>query len=93
MLRGRVDTVLVDLDGYITVVDWKTGESPRGPEAMRQVAAYCLAWTVLCGRPESSVRAVFVQLATCLAESQSSPTSCLKLPIWRGCWVSCTADV
>ncbi|WP_269147816.1 hypothetical protein [Mycobacterium leprae] len=55
--------MLVDLYGYIIVMDWMTGESPRGAEAMRQAAVYRLAWVVLCGCPESSVRADFILLA------------------------------
>ncbi|AKN17894.1 ATP-dependent helicase [Mycobacterium haemophilum] len=63
VLRGRIDAVFGDPDGGITVVDWKTGEPPRGPKAMRQaavqLAVYRLAWAALCGCPESSVRAAF----------------------------------
>ena len=63
VLRGRIDAVFVDPDGGFTVVDWKTGEPPRGPEAMRQaavqLAVYRLAWAALSGCPESSVRAAF----------------------------------
>ena len=38
VLRGRIDAVFADPDGGATVVDWKTGEPPRGPEALRQAA-------------------------------------------------------
>ena len=63
VVRGRIDAVFADPDGGATVVDWKTGEPPRGPEAMRQaavqLAVYRLAWAALSGLPESSVRTAF----------------------------------
>lgn len=63
LVRGRIDAVFADPDGGATVVDWKTGEPPRGPEAMRQaavqLAVYRLAWAALAGIPESSVRTAF----------------------------------
>lgn len=63
LVRGRIDAVFADPDGGATVVDWKTGEPPRGPEAMRQaavqLAVYRLAWAALSGVPESSVRTAF----------------------------------
>ena len=63
VVRGRIDAVFADPDGGATVVDWKTGEPPNGPEATRQAAVqlgvYRLAWAALQGRPESSVRAAF----------------------------------
>jgi DNA helicase-2/ATP-dependent DNA helicase PcrA len=63
VVRGRIDAVFADPDGGATVVDWKTGESPHGPEAMRQaavqLAVYRLAWAALSGVPESSVRTAF----------------------------------
>lgn len=63
LVRGRIDAVFADADGGATVVDWKTGEPPRGPEAMRQaavqLAVYRLAWAALSGVPESSVRTAF----------------------------------
>jgi len=63
VVRGRMDAVFADPDGGATVVDWKTGEPPRGPEAMRQaavqLAVYRLAWAALAGVPESSVRTAF----------------------------------
>ncbi|ORB74469.1 ATP-dependent helicase [Mycobacterium scrofulaceum] len=63
LVRGRIDAVFADPDGGATVVDWKTGEPPRGPEAMRQaavqLAVYRLAWAALSGMPESSVRTAF----------------------------------
>ncbi len=63
VVRGRIDAVFAEPDGGATVVDWKTGEPPHGPEAMRhaavQLAVYRLAWAALSGLPESSVRAAF----------------------------------
>ena len=63
VVRGRVDAVFADPDGGVTVVDWKTGEPPRGHEARRhaavQLAVYRLAWAALHGCPESSVRTAF----------------------------------
>ncbi|VBA36219.1 ATP-dependent DNA helicase UvrD1 [Mycobacterium attenuatum] len=68
VVRGRIDAVFADADGGTTVVDWKTGEPPRGPEARRhaavQLAVYRLAWAALCGCPESSVRTVFYYVRT-----------------------------
>ncbi|OBK24743.1 ATP-dependent DNA helicase [Mycobacterium asiaticum] len=63
IVRGRIDAVFADADGGVTVVDWKTGEPPRGAEAKRQaavqLAVYRLAWAALHGCPESSVRTAF----------------------------------
>jgi DNA helicase-2/ATP-dependent DNA helicase PcrA len=63
VLRGRIDAVFADPDGGATVVDWKTGEPPRGPDAAAQAAiqlgVYRLAWAALTGCPEPQVRAVF----------------------------------
>jgi ATP-dependent DNA helicase UvrD/PcrA len=63
VVRGRIDAVFADPDGGATVVDWKTGEPPHGPEAMRQaavqLAVYRLAWAALSGCPQSSVRTAF----------------------------------
>ncbi|MGB6208815.1 3'-5' exonuclease, partial [Mycobacterium sp.] len=63
VVRGRIDAVFADPDGGATVVDWKTGEPPRGPEATRQaaiqLAVYRLAWAALRGCPESLVRTAF----------------------------------
>ena len=71
VLRGRIDAVFADPDGGATVVDWKTGEPPRGPEALRQaavqLAVYRLAWAALSGCPESSVRAAFYYVRTGVA--------------------------
>jgi DNA helicase-2/ATP-dependent DNA helicase PcrA len=63
VVRGRIDAVFADPDGGVTVVDWKTGEPPRGLEARRhaavQLAVYRLAWAALHGCPGSSVRTAF----------------------------------
>ena len=71
VLRGRIDAVFADPDGGATVVDWKTGEPPHGPEALRQaavqLAVYRLAWAALSGCPESSVRAAFYYVRTGVA--------------------------
>jgi len=68
VVRGRIDAVFADPDGGATVVDWKTGEPPRGPEAMWQaavqLAVYRLAWAALSGLPESSVRTAFHYVRT-----------------------------
>ncbi|OBI06044.1 ATP-dependent DNA helicase [Mycobacterium sp. E2462] len=63
LVRGRIDAVFADPDGGATVVDWKTGEPPRGPDALRQaavqLAVYRLAWAALAGVPGASVRTAF----------------------------------
>ncbi|WP_425436417.1 ATP-dependent helicase [Mycobacterium numidiamassiliense] len=68
VVRGRIDAVFADPDGGATVVDWKTGEPPHGPEAMRQaavqLAVYRLAWSALTGCPHSSVRTAFHYVRT-----------------------------
>jgi DNA helicase-2/ATP-dependent DNA helicase PcrA len=68
VVRGRIDAVFADADGGATVVDWKTGEPPDGPEAMRQaavqLAVYRLAWAGLQDCPESAVRAAFYYVRT-----------------------------
>jgi DNA helicase-2/ATP-dependent DNA helicase PcrA len=71
VVRGRIDAVFADPDGGATVVDWKTGEPPHGPEATRQAAiqlgVYRLAWAALRGCPESLVRTVFHYVRTGVA--------------------------
>jgi DNA helicase-2/ATP-dependent DNA helicase PcrA len=63
VVRGRIDAVFAEPDGGVTVVDWKTGERPRGEEAARQAAiqlgVYRLAWAALSGCEESLVRTAF----------------------------------
>jgi DNA helicase-2/ATP-dependent DNA helicase PcrA len=49
-------------DGGYEVVDWKTGEPPKGKAAKAanvQLAAYRLAWAHLAGVPLEKVRAAF----------------------------------
>ncbi len=61
-VRGRIDAVFADGDGY-DVVDWKTGTPPAAGDARRavavQLAAYRLAWSKLTGTPLAQVRAAF----------------------------------
>ncbi|MGW4961549.1 ATP-dependent helicase [Nonomuraea sp. NPDC004186] len=63
LVRGRMDAVFELPDGGYEVVDWKTGEPPRGKKATRvaavQLAAYRLAWSHLAGVPLEKVRAAF----------------------------------
>ncbi|HEY2792154.1 MAG TPA: ATP-dependent DNA helicase [Micromonosporaceae bacterium] len=62
VIRGRMDAVFADADGY-DVVDWKTGRRPTGASADAaaiQLGAYRLAWAELAGVPVESVRAAFV---------------------------------
>ncbi|UVO12944.1 ATP-dependent helicase [Mycobacterium sp. SVM_VP21] len=63
VVRGRIDAVFVERDGGVTVVDWKTGAPPDGPEARRhaavQLGVYRLAWAALTGCPALQVRAAF----------------------------------
>jgi DNA helicase-2/ATP-dependent DNA helicase PcrA len=62
-VRGRIDAVFADADGGFDVVDWKTGQPPRGQaekDAVAvQLAAYRLAWAALAGVPLDRVRAAF----------------------------------
>ncbi len=68
IVRGRIDAVFAEPDGGVTVVDWKTGASPDGPEARRhaavQLGVYRLAWAALTGCDESQVRAAFHYVRT-----------------------------
>ncbi|MGH3576626.1 MAG: PD-(D/E)XK nuclease family protein, partial [Mycobacterium sp.] len=68
VVRGRIDAVFADPDGGATVVDWKTGEPPHGPEAVRhaaiQLGVYRLAWAALNGCPESLVHTAFHYVRT-----------------------------
>jgi DNA helicase II / ATP-dependent DNA helicase PcrA len=80
VVRGRIDAVFADSDGGATVVDWKTGEPPHGPEAIRQAAVqlgvYRLAWAALQGCPESLVRTAFHHVrngVTVVPEALPSP--------------------
>jgi DNA helicase II / ATP-dependent DNA helicase PcrA len=62
-VRGRIDAVFGEPDGGFDIVDWKTGQPPRGKaekEAVAvQLAAYRLAWATLAGAPLDQVRAAF----------------------------------
>lgn len=61
LLRGRMDAVFREGDGYV-VVDWKTGERPQGKAAETasiQLAAYRVAWAALAGVPLEKVGAAF----------------------------------
>ncbi|GII29639.1 ATP-dependent helicase [Planotetraspora mira] len=61
LLRGRMDAVFREGDGYV-VVDWKTGERLHGKAAETasvQLAAYRLAWASLTGVPLEKVGAAF----------------------------------
>jgi len=61
LVRGRMDAVFREGDGYV-VVDWKTGEPPRGEAARAasvQLAAYRLAWADLAKVPLHRVSAAF----------------------------------
>jgi DNA helicase-2/ATP-dependent DNA helicase PcrA len=68
VVRGRIDAVFAEPDGGATVVDWKTGEAPRGSEAARaaamQLGVYRLAWAALSGCQESLVRTAFHYVRT-----------------------------
>ncbi len=68
VVRGRIDAVFAEPDGGATVVDWKTGEQPCGPEALRQAAVqlgvYRLAWAALHDCPEEKVRTAFHYVRT-----------------------------
>ncbi|MFG2005931.1 ATP-dependent helicase [Spirillospora sp. NPDC048911] len=61
LVRGRMDAVFRDGDGY-EVVDWKTGRPPSGDDARFasvQLAAYRLAWAKLMDVPVEQVSAAF----------------------------------
>lgn len=62
LVRGRMDAVFELPDGRYEVVDWKTGEPPKGKAARVasvQLAAYRLAWSHLAGVPLERVGAAF----------------------------------
>ncbi|MEV0229840.1 ATP-dependent DNA helicase [Nonomuraea sp. NPDC050786] len=62
LVRGRMDAVFELPDGGYEVVDWKTGQPPKGKAARVasvQLAAYRLAWSHLAGVPLEKVRAAF----------------------------------
>ncbi|MEU0495711.1 ATP-dependent DNA helicase [Mycobacterium sp. NPDC006124] len=63
VVRGRIDAVFADDDGGVTVVDWKTGDSPATEEALQQnavqLAVYRLAWAATAGVTPERVRTAF----------------------------------
>ncbi|MFG1704069.1 ATP-dependent helicase [Nonomuraea sp. M3C6] len=62
LVRGRMDAVFELPEGGYEVVDWKTGEPPKGKAARAasvQLAAYRLAWSHLAGVPLEKVGAAF----------------------------------
>ncbi|WP_113703174.1 ATP-dependent helicase [Nonomuraea lactucae] len=62
LVRGRMDAVFELPGGRYEVVDWKTGEPPKGKAARAasvQLAAYRLAWSHLAGVPLDQVSAAF----------------------------------
>ena len=61
VVRGRIDAVYVDGDGYL-LVDWKTNRSATADPL--QLAIYRLAWAELHGVPLESVRAAFYYVRT-----------------------------
>lgn len=61
-VRGRIDAVFAADDGRVTIVDWKTGDEPRGAAAGHravQLSAYRLAYARLRGLPMDQVDAAF----------------------------------
>lgn len=65
VVRGRMDAVFEDADGWV-VVDWKTGEKPRRDRmesAKLQLAVYREAWKRIAGDGKP-VRAVFFYVRT-----------------------------
>jgi len=63
LIRGRIDAIYRDGDGYI-VVDWKTGSTELGESAAVQLAMYRLAWAELSGTDISKVKAAFHYVPT-----------------------------
>ncbi|NRQ37182.1 ATP-dependent helicase [Nonomuraea sp. NN258] len=62
VVRGRMDAVFERPEGGYEVVDWKTGQPPKGKAAKAagvQLAAYRLAWSELAGVPLEDVGAAF----------------------------------
>ncbi|OHT89384.1 ATP-dependent helicase [Mycobacteroides saopaulense] len=67
VVRGRIDAVFASGDGTWTVVDWKTGHEPSGPDmdaAALQLSAYRHAWAALQGIDPARVNAVFHYVRT-----------------------------
>ncbi len=61
VVRGRVDAVYEDGDGFL-VVDWKTNRSATADPL--QLAIYRVAWAELMGVPVDKVRAAFYYVRT-----------------------------
>ncbi len=61
VVRGRIDAVYREGDGYL-VVDWKTGRAATADPL--QLAIYRLAWAELHGVPVEAVRAAFYYVRT-----------------------------
>ncbi|MFT3862503.1 UvrD-helicase domain-containing protein [Micropruina sp.] len=59
IVRGRIDAVFTDGEGYL-VVDWKTGDVTRADPI--QLAVYRQAWAELAGVPMERVRAGFFDI-------------------------------
>ncbi|MDQ1732904.1 MAG: ATP-dependent helicase UvrD/PcrA [Pseudonocardiales bacterium] len=61
VVRGRMDAVFAEPGGRYTVVDWKTGQPPRGSDAAAkavQLALYRLAWARLNGISDAEIHRV-----------------------------------
>ena len=66
VIRGRMDAVFQEPDGTWLVVDWKTGQTPKGPEmaaAIIQLAVYRIAWASLQKIDPAQVRGAFHYVA------------------------------
>jgi DNA helicase-2/ATP-dependent DNA helicase PcrA len=61
VVRGRIDAVYTDHDGYL-VVDWKTNQQQTADPL--QLAVYRVAWAELAGVPVERVRAAFYYVRT-----------------------------
>ena len=66
VIRGRMDAVFHEPDDTWLVVDWKTGQTPRGADmdaAIIQLAVYRIAWASLRGIDPQQVRGAFHYVA------------------------------
>ncbi len=71
VIRGRIDAVYADGDGFL-VVDWKTGREATSDPL--QLAVYRVAWAELAGVPIEQVRAGFCYVRSGdLVEPDSMP--------------------
>lgn len=61
VVRGRIDAVYEDGDGYL-IVDWKTNQHATADPL--QLAIYRAAWADLTGLPPERVRAAFYYVRT-----------------------------